>query len=423
MKTKTFYRQLFICNLVILSLVPTTMFSQNLVGMWTGKVYTTDKNLPYEVAISEKNGKLTGYSYTTFTVKGEEMVAVKSIEVRKEKGKIIIEDEDLVFNSFDEESPKQLKQTNTLELEVVNDKTMLLIGTFKTLKTKTFRSLSGGVRLRKDSIIDDPRLIAKLDEMDLSKSLSFLQPPVTASAESDVATLDKVSTAIEKPTAVPPIAAPAPTIKAPAPATRPVIAPLPPTPPPVAVAKPAVKPAPPSTAPVAKAPPVAVAKPVPAKPAPVATKPAAPPKPLAAVTPPVAVAPVKKPVASNAFNSNFAGRTIETIQTVAFKSDSITLTLYDNGEVDGDTVSVFLNGKPILSKQRLSTNAITYTIYVTPDLGDSLQLIMYAENLGSIPPNSGLLIIKDGRDRYEIRFAGDLTKNAAITLRRKQPLN
>ena len=105
---------------------------------------------------------------------------------------------------------------------------------------------------------------------------------------------------------------------------------------------------------------------------------------------------------------------------MVFKSDSLTLTLYDNGEVDGDTVSVLLNGKTILSKQRLSTNAITKTIYITPDLGDSLQLIMYAENLGSLPPNSGLLIIKDGRDRYEIRFAGDLTKNAAIILKRRQ---
>ncbi|HUS03307.1 MAG TPA: hypothetical protein VMY77_16320, partial [Chitinophagaceae bacterium] len=112
-------------------------------------------------------------------------------------------------------------------------------------------------------------------------------------------------------------------------------------------------------------------------------------------------------------------RKIETIRTVDFKSDSITLTLYDNGVIDGDSVSVILNGKTIISKKMLTAAALTKTIYITPELGDSLQLIMYAENLGSIAPNTGLLIIKDGEDSYQIRFAGDLQKNSAIILRRK----
>ena len=118
-------------------------------------------------------------------------------------------------------------------------------------------------------------------------------------------------------------------------------------------------------------------------------------------------------------SEDLAKRKIETIRTVNFKSDSLTLTLYDNGVVDGDTVTIILNGKVIMPKQGLSTRAITKTIYITPELGDSLQLIMYAENLGSIPPNTGLLIIQDGEERYQIRFAGDLQKNSAIILRRK----
>lgn len=119
-------------------------------------------------------------------------------------------------------------------------------------------------------------------------------------------------------------------------------------------------------------------------------------------------------------SQELAKRKIETIKTVDFKSDSLVLTLYDNGVIDGDTVSVILNGKTIISKQMLTAKALTKTIYITPELGDSLQLIMYAENLGSIAPNTGLLIIQDGEDRYQIRFAGDLQKNSAITLRRKQ---
>lgn len=106
-------------------------------------------------------------------------------------------------------------------------------------------------------------------------------------------------------------------------------------------------------------------------------------------------------------------------QTVFFSSDSLELSLFDNGEVDGDTVSVLMNGNLIIAQQRLSTNAFRKKIY-TGNLQDSIELIMYAENLGSIPPNTGLLVVRDGRDIYEIRFRGDLQKNAAIILKRKK---
>jgi hypothetical protein len=113
-------------------------------------------------------------------------------------------------------------------------------------------------------------------------------------------------------------------------------------------------------------------------------------------------------------------RSIETVQSVYFKSDSLLLTLYDNGEVDGDTVSVLMNGNVIMPMVGLSTVAVRKTIYITKETPDSIQLIMYAENLGSIPPNTGLLVVHDGEDIYEIRFSGDYTKNAAIVLRRKK---
>ena len=50
---------------------------------------------------------------------------------------------------------------------------------------------------------------------------------------------------------------------------------------------------------------------------------------------------------------------------------------------------------------------------------DSLTLVMYAENLGSIPPNTGLLVVGDGDLVYELRFKADLNTNAAIIFRRK----
>ena len=106
-------------------------------------------------------------------------------------------------------------------------------------------------------------------------------------------------------------------------------------------------------------------------------------------------------------------------QTVYFTSDSLQLSLYDNGEVDGDTVSVLMNGKIIMAKEGLSTNAVKKTIYAGKST-DSIELVMYAENLGSIAPNTGLLVVHDGKNIYEIRFSGDLKKNASIILRRRK---
>lgn len=113
-------------------------------------------------------------------------------------------------------------------------------------------------------------------------------------------------------------------------------------------------------------------------------------------------------------------RKTEVIRTIDFKSDSLTLVLYDNGIVDGDTVSVVLNDEVIIPKQGLTEQAYRKVIKIPPGSGDSLRLVIYAENLGSIPPNSGLLIIEDGSDRHEVAFEGDMKRSSAVTLRRKR---
>jgi len=112
-------------------------------------------------------------------------------------------------------------------------------------------------------------------------------------------------------------------------------------------------------------------------------------------------------------------RKSETIQNLYFHGDSLVLSLYDNGMVDGDTVSVFFNGNPIISKQQLKVSAFKKTIYITPEM-DSVELVLFADNLGSIPPNTGLLTVRDGDQTFNVRFSADLQKNASIVLTRKK---
>jgi hypothetical protein len=111
-------------------------------------------------------------------------------------------------------------------------------------------------------------------------------------------------------------------------------------------------------------------------------------------------------------------RKVETIREIVYNSDSLTINVVDNGTVDGDTISLVLNGKLIAEKKGLTTKAFKITIPAKAT-GDSMLLIMHAESLGTIPPNTGLLIIEDGPNRYEIRFSGDLQRSSAVLLRRK----
>jgi hypothetical protein len=98
-------------------------------------------------------------------------------------------------------------------------------------------------------------------------------------------------------------------------------------------------------------------------------------------------------------------------------NNSIRLELYDNGEIDYDSVSLFLNNKLILPKTKLDHRAIRLTIQLDPTL-EYNELSMFAENLGRIPPNTAALIIYDGKARYETLLTSDLSKSASLKLKK-----
>ncbi len=133
-----------------------------------------------------------------------------------------------------------------------------------------------------------------------------------------------------------------------------------------------------------------------------------------------AVATIKKPIEEITKSAAVIdGRKSTFTQEVNYKSDSLVLSLYDNGEIDGDTVSVYLNGEILMAKQGLKANAIKKTIYISPDSED-FSLVLFADNLGKYPPNTGLLVVRDGDDVYNLRFSSDFQKNAGIVFRRKK---
>ncbi len=129
---------------------------------------------------------------------------------------------------------------------------------------------------------------------------------------------------------------------------------------------------------------------------------------------------VKKPLVDVTLNAaQISGRKSEFTQAVNFKSDSLVIALYDNGEIDGDTVSVYMNGQIIMARQGLKAAAVKKTIYITPE-NEDFSLVLFADNLGKYPPNTGLLVVYDGDDIYNLRFSSDFQKNAGIVFRRKR---
>ncbi len=93
----------------------------------------------------------------------------------------------------------------------------------------------------------------------------------------------------------------------------------------------------------------------------------------------------------------------------------IMIDLYDNGEIDGDTVSIYHNNQLIISRAGLSDKPIHFELKV-----DAAQphheLVMVANNLGSIPPNTSLMIITANGKRYEVHISSSKKKNAKIAI-------
>jgi len=100
-------------------------------------------------------------------------------------------------------------------------------------------------------------------------------------------------------------------------------------------------------------------------------------------------------------------------------SDSVRLSFYDNAEVDGDSISVFLNGALVVAHQGLTERA--FNVYVKLDsTKDVNEVSMFAENLGKYPPNTALMVISDGEKRYETYMSSDFNGNATIRLRHRR---
>jgi hypothetical protein len=113
-------------------------------------------------------------------------------------------------------------------------------------------------------------------------------------------------------------------------------------------------------------------------------------------------------------------RKAELVKEIKVDTGVIKIDFFDNGQIDGDTISVYVNGMPVVSKKMLTARPITVSIKI--DLKKKEQeVIMVGENLGTIPPNTALMIVNAGDKRYQLYLTSDETKNAMVRFIYEKP--
>lgn len=346
----------FLCLLNIVS-------GQNLTGTWEGEL---DSNEFIQINIIQTGGKVCGYTYDyTLGDRSSFCRAYFSGEYDKENKTWF-----LTGTSFMQNSGRHVLML--LKFRIFNNEgNKVMSGFCRAMGGES----SSTMRLRKVS--DVPAMITQTmrdcvaqnnpPEPEIPKAPPVVKKPIGPVPPK------KTEVPVKKPSVTPPV-------KKPTTATPPKkVTPLPPAAP--------------------KKPPVVI------KPAPPKVK-----EPVKIAAPPV----VKIVPKSLPLPEETAGRKNKEVGRVVVNDKTVTLNVYDNGTVDGDTVSIFYNGRRILDRKKLSGNPITLDLIL--DENTNLHsIVLFAHNLGSIPPNTALVVLTTpSRKRFELFSSATLQQNAEI---------
>lgn len=109
-------------------------------------------------------------------------------------------------------------------------------------------------------------------------------------------------------------------------------------------------------------------------------------------------------------------RSNQVVRNITVHVNEVTLNIYDDGAIDHDTISVYLDNRQVISHAMLTDRPLVLTLHLD-DTHDYHELVMVAENEGEIPPNTSLMIVKAGDKEYEVRITSTEQKNAVVTFK------
>jgi predicted CopG family antitoxin len=362
-----------------------TLQAQDITGIWRGYFNSgygsLKQHYKYEVQINQLSGKrgpgnakaIKGvtYSYRLKSFYGKaRFVGIYNDQTKE----ITLKEDTLVEIKMDAESFSCL-MTCYLAYHKV-DNTEVLQGSFSSVESKSGRDCPGG-----------NIYLERVQESDFHKEDFLLKKrPGEASVHNKPHALTDTAKAKVYPPAKPATVDPSKKTTPPAVKTTPPKKPQPPAP---TAAKPPAAPSAPAARPADST---------------IATSPLPP-------APPAPVAGDKMPPVPDVIKE----RTNPLVKTLVTNSPDIKIELYDNGDIDGDTITVYHNNIPVAFKRGLSTKPITINIKASAT-DKHHEFIMVADNLGTLPPNTALMVITTGGKRYELFISSDEKRNAKVVI-------
>ncbi|MBX9784610.1 MAG: hypothetical protein K2X48_15070 [Chitinophagaceae bacterium] len=349
---------------LIFTFCASASFAQKYSGQWSGSfdALGDERRTEYVLEIEAKGNTFEGTSTTYFIIGGKRYYTICAIKGTIDPaGKSLISTETSRIKANTPPDFKDCFQVHMLTYFRKGD-TEELVGTWKGA--------------RKEDVCGTGS--TSLSRKQLVKNLVTSPPPPT--------TITRNNTALNKPT---PPQGNKPVVKSNPPKTTPA------TKPPVTTNKPVVKTMPKKDS---------------TKTSPSITK--------AGNDLPAENKPVLKPnIPAPKLPNGLERRDNKVFETIAIDEEEITVNLYDNAEIDGDIITVMFNGEVVAAQKTLSDKPITLKLKAIK--GRDNTLTMYAENQGSIPPNTAIMRVQCGNDFYKVFLSADDKKNASVVFRVK----
>lgn len=113
-----------------------------------------------------------------------------------------------------------------------------------------------------------------------------------------------------------------------------------------------------------------------------------------------------------------SSRPVKETKAIQVKTNTLNIDILDDAELDNDIVTVYFNKVLVVDKKALTAKAFSFTVNLIE--GKTNELVLYAENLGVIAPNTALMIINDGVTRYEVKLSSDFKNNASVKFELKK---
>jgi hypothetical protein len=126
------------------------------------------------------------------------------------------------------------------------------------------------------------------------------------------------------------------------------------------------------------------------------------------------------PTQTLTFSDSLNATKVNKFQEIEVYNPVIQVSISDYEEVDGDRVSIFMNREVVAENIGVRRNPYTFSLALNAKYITN-ELTIVAENLGKIPPNTSLVMIKDGDIEHKVYISSDLKNTAAIYLKYKKP--